>query len=72
MRLLITCEFTNSTQVLIMDPATEADFEVLTSAQAGDPDDVLAIRCRVTKDGPDRQRLVRAGRIRSVVKDTDT
>jgi len=42
MRLLITCEFSDGTQVLIKDPATEADYEVLTTAQDGDdePGDV--------------------------------
>jgi hypothetical protein len=72
MRLLITCQFTDGTQVLIKDPATDADFEVLTRAQAGNPGDVLTIRCRTSERGPDADRLVRAGAIRSVVKDSTT
>jgi len=69
MRLLITCEFTDGTQVLIKDPATEADYDVLTAAQNGDPDDVLTLSCRTRPDGPDRDRLIRAGAIRSVTRD---
>ena len=72
MRLLITCQFRTGTQVLIMDPATDADFEVLTRAQAGDPDAVLSVPARITQDGPVSDRLIRAGAIRSVVKDTTT
>ena len=72
MRLLITCEFSDGTQVLIKDPATEADYEVLTTAQDGDPDDVLSVSCRIRPDGPARERPIRAGSIRSVTRDYGT
>jgi hypothetical protein len=72
MRLLITCEFSNGSQVLIMDPATDADFEALTRAQAGDPDAVLSVPARITKRGPVHDRLIRAGAIRSVTRDYGT
>lgn len=69
MRLLITCEFGDSSQVLIMDPATEADAGKITEAQAGDPAAVLTIRCQSTPDGPVRSRLIRAGEIRSLTRE---
>jgi hypothetical protein len=72
MRLLITCEFRTGTQVLIKDPATEADYEVLTAAQDGDPDAVLSVTCRIRPDGPEYERLIRAGAIRSVTRDYGT
>jgi len=69
MRLLIACEFTDRTQVLIMESATEADARVLEEARRGNPESVLLIPCR-TASGPVRNHLVRAGRIRSVERDT--
>ena len=72
MRLLIECEFSNGTQVLIKDPATEADYDVLTAAQSGDPDAVLGVLCRIRPDGPERERLIRAGAIRSVTREPST
>jgi hypothetical protein len=69
MRLLITCDFKTGTQVLIKDPATDADYEVLTAAQAGDPDAVLSVSCRTRPDSPEKDRLIRAGSIRSVTRE---
>jgi len=66
MRLLITF----GKQVLIKDPATEADYGVLTEAKKGDPDAVLSVECRTSEDGPSRPRLLRAGRITKVTRVT--
>ena len=68
MRLLIKCQFDNGPQALIKENATEGDTRVLRNAMDGDPDDVLQVVCRVTPDGPDRERLIRAGCIRSVTE----
>jgi hypothetical protein len=68
MKLLIECEFDDGPQTLIKVNATDGDARVLRAAQHGDPDDVLGVVCRVTEDGPDRQRLIRAGCIRSVTE----
>jgi hypothetical protein len=68
MTLLIECEFDNGWQTLIKVDATDGDARVLRNAQHGDPDVVLRVVCRLTEDGPDRQRLIRAGCIRNVIE----
>jgi len=66
MQLFITCEFGTGTQTFLKEGATDADVQALSDAMHGDPDAVIAFVGRLTPDGPDRERLVRASRIRSV------
>lgn len=70
MKLLIECEFDNGRQTLIKVDASDGDTRALREAQHGDPGVVLHVVCRLTEDGPDRERLIRAGCIRSVTEVT--
>jgi hypothetical protein len=67
-RLLIQCQFDNGPETLIKENATAADTTVLRNAMNGHPENVLWVVCRVTPDGPDKKRLIRTGRIRSVTE----
>jgi hypothetical protein len=69
-RLFIDCDFEDDAQTLIMDPASQLDYDTLVSAvETGDPQDVLLLPCRVSPGGPSASRVVRLGRIRSIRED---
>ena len=69
MRIFIVLMDEDSIQTLIKPNATEDDIRVLTDAQHGNPDEIFGVPCQVTPKGPVRERLIRAGNIRAVVKD---
>jgi hypothetical protein len=72
MRLLIKCQFDNAPQTLIKENATEGDARVLRAAMNGDPEAMFGVVCRITPDGPDRERLILARCIRSVTEQYPT
>jgi hypothetical protein len=68
MRLLIHCDFDGGPQTLIKENATEDDAAMIREAMNEAPDVILSVDCRLTPDGPDRNRLIRVGAIQSVAE----
>lgn len=66
MVLIIYCLFDDGPQTFWKVGAAAADVTAVKRAMAGNPKSVIRIECRTSAQGADRERLIRAGAIRSV------
>jgi hypothetical protein len=71
MTLIIYCIFDDGPQMFWKVNATGADLEDIRNAMSGNPGETLSFVARVNPNGEDKERLFRAGAIRSVDVERD-